>query len=77
MVDVWVTLIVFAFMQGPGVHTTPLYMGDDPARCEQVAEDFNNIYVAFPYKKALCLKVGTVYDPVEDALPYQENAYDE
>ena len=40
MLDVWVTLIVFAFMRGPGVHTTPLYMGDDPARCEQVAEDF-------------------------------------
>lgn len=72
MIDWFAVVIVFAFEQGPGVNTTPLYFGQDIAECEIAADSFNITYQEFQYKKAVCLKVGTVYDPNRDKTPLQQ-----
>tara|TARA_R110002167_G_scaffold310847_1_gene515786 strand:+ start:82 stop:354 length:273 start_codon:yes stop_codon:yes gene_type:complete len=77
MPDIWVVIIVFAFMQGPGVNTTPLYFGESPTECAQSAESFNETNKALEYKKAVCLKMGTVYNKETDETPEEKSATDD
>ena len=52
MPDIWVVIIVFAFMQGPGVNTTPLYFGESPTECAQSAESYNKETDETPEEKS-------------------------
>ena len=72
MIDWFVVVIVFAFAQGPGVNPTPIYFGQDEVRCERQADSFNVTHLLSRYKRAVCLEVGTVYDPENDQTPRQQ-----
>tara|TARA_R110000787_G_scaffold151089_1_gene264998 strand:+ start:141 stop:380 length:240 start_codon:yes stop_codon:yes gene_type:complete len=72
MIDWFVVVIVFAFAQGPGVNTTPLYFGQDDVKCESEADNYNVTHLLSRYKRAVCLEVGTVYDPNNDPTPLQQ-----
>ena len=64
--ELYVAIIVFAFMVGPGISSTPLYLGESKELCEQTAEEYNEVYKALDYRKVVCLRMGTTYDPAID-----------
>lgn len=77
MIDWFVVVIVFAFAQGPGVNSTPLYFGQDDVKCESEADSFNVVHLMSRYKKAVCLQVGTTYNQENDQTPLQQDVMDE
>ena len=74
--DVFVAFTIFAFLQGPRTSTTPIYMGGNKELCEQIAEDYNKFYKELDYRKIVCLKLGTTFNPSidRDEAIYLESA---
>ena len=73
--DMYVAFTVFAFVVGPGVHTTPLYSGDSQQMCEQTAAEYNEVYKDLDYRTVVCLRASDSYDPAidsEDAIYMHE-----
>ena len=64
--ELYVAILVFAFRIGPAISTTPLYFGDSKELCEQTAEEYNEVYKDLDYRKVVCLRIGTAYDPAVD-----------
>lgn len=65
--DMYVAFTVFAFVAGPGVHTTPIYSGDNQQVCEQTAAEYNEVYRDRDYRTVVCLKAADSYDPAIDS----------
>jgi|TARA_R110000787_G_scaffold133345_1_gene245653 hypothetical protein len=65
--DIFVALTVFAFTVGPGISSTPFYIGENKELCEQTAEEYNKVYKHLDYRKVVCLRMGTAYDPSIDS----------
>jgi len=63
----YVAITVFAFVVGPGISSTPIYFGDSKELCEQTAAEYNEFYKDLDYRKVVCLRIGTAYDPSIDS----------
>jgi len=64
--DIYVVFMVFAFAQGPDMSSNPIYVGENKEYCEQTANDYNEFYKELDYRKAVCLRIGTAYNPQID-----------